>query len=79
MESVFAESVAANALLVGVYIAYKVINRCLTSKCRYTKDDGWNFDLGETAGPDAATDMERIAELLKTRSMHHRNNSGESI
>ncbi len=78
MESVFAESVAANALLVGVYVAYKMINRCLTSKCRYTKDDGWNFDLGETA-PDAATDMDKIAELLKARSMHHRNNSGESI
>ena len=79
MESVFAESVAANALLVGVYIGYKMVNRCLTSKCRYSKEDGWDFDLGETAPADAATDMEKIAELLKSRSLHHRNNSGESI
>lgn len=46
MDSVFAESVAANALLVGVYVIYKIINRCLTSKCRYTREDGLDFDLG---------------------------------
>ena len=78
MDSVFAESVAANALLVGVYVIYKIINRCLTSKCRYTREDGLDFDLGATP-MDAANDMERIAELLKARSMHHRNNSGDSI
>ena len=80
MDSVFAESVAANGLLVGVYVIYKLINRCLTSKCRYSKDDGWDFDLGDVQH-DAATDMERIAELIKARSMHHksRSGSGESI
>ncbi len=74
MDSVFAESVAANALLVGVYVVYKLINRCLTSKCRYTREDGLDFDLGSTPA-DAANDMEKIAELLKARSMHHRGGS----
>lgn len=78
MESVFAESVAANAILVGVFVIYKIINRCLTSKCRYTREDGLDFDLGATP-IDAADDMNKIAELLKARSMHHRNNSGDSI
>ena len=73
MDSVFAESVAANAVLVGVYIGYKIINRILTSKCRYSKQEGWDFDLGAT--PDAANDMERIADLLKARSLHHRKSS----
>ena len=74
MDSVFAESVAANAILVAVYIGYKIVNRILTSKCRYSKNDGWDFDLGEV---DAANDMEKIAELLKARSIHHR--KSESI
>ena len=78
IDSVFAESVAANALLVGVYVIYKIINRCLTSKCRYTREDGLDFDLGSTP-MDAATDMDKIAELLKARSLHHKNNSGENI
>ena len=74
MDSVFAESVAANGLLVGVYVAYKIVNRCLTSKCRYTKENGLDFDLGATP-EDAAAEMDKIAELLKSRSLHHRNNS----
>ena len=78
MESVFAESVAANALLVGVYVVYKIINRCLTSKCRYTREDGLDFDLGDTP-TDAAADMERISELLKARSLHHRGSPSNSI
>ena len=69
----FWESVAANALLAGVYVVYQLINRCLHSKCRYNRDGGLDFDLGDTNDP--TVDMERIAELLKQRSMHHKSPS----
>ena len=69
----FWESVAANALLAGVYVVYQIINRCLHSKCRYNRDGGLDFDLGDTNDP--TVDMERIAELLKQRSMHHKSPS----
>ena len=69
----FWESVAANALLAGVYVVYQVVNRCLHSKCRYNRDGGLDFDLGDTNDP--TVDMERIAELLKQRSMHHKSPS----
>lgn len=69
----FWESVAANALLAGVYVVYQVVNRCLHSKCRYNRAGGLDFDLGE--GNDPTVDMERIAELLKQCSMHHRSPS----
>ena len=66
----FVQSLGANAILMAVYVVYKVIDRCLHSKCRYNKDAGWDFDLGEPE--DAATDMNKIAELLKSRSLHHK-------
>ena len=66
----FWESVAANALLAGVYVVYQLVNRCLHSKCRYNRDGGLDFDLGD--GNDPTMDMEKIAELLKQRSMHHK-------
>ena len=69
----FWESVAANALLAGVYVIYQIINRCLHSKCRYNRDGGLDFDLGDSNDP--TVDMERIAELLKQRSMHHKSPS----
>ena len=69
----FWESVAANALLAGVYVVYQVVNRCLHSKCRYNRDGGLDFDLGD--GNDPTVDMEKIAELLKQRSLHHKSPS----
>ena len=69
----FWESVAANALLAGVYVVYQLVNRCLHSKCRYNRDGGLDFDLGD--GNDPTMDMEKIAELLKQRSMHHKSPS----
>ena len=69
----FWESVAANALLAGVYVAYQLVNRCLHSKCRYNREGGLDFDLGD--GSDPATDMEKIAELLRNRSLHHKSES----
>ena len=68
----FIESLGANAILFGVYLGYQVINRCLHSKCRYNKNSGLDFDLGPT-GEEAspAAEMGRIAELLKSRSLHH--------
>ena len=62
----------ANALLAGFYVAYKVVDRCLHSKCRYTKDQGFTFDLdGDPQEGVAcpATDMEKIAEIIKSRAM----------
>ena len=69
----FWESVAANTLLAGVYVVYQIINRCLHSKCRYNRDGGLDFDLGD--GNDPTVDMEKIAELLKQRSLHHKSPS----
>ena len=69
----FWESIAANALLAGVYVVYQLINRCLHSKCRYNRDGGLDFDLGDSNDP--TVDMEKIAELLKQRSMHHKSPS----
>ena len=60
----------ANGLLAGFYVVYKILDRCMHSKCRYTKDSGFAFDLDPTDGEDCpATDMEKIADLLKSRAM----------
>ena len=60
----------ANALLAGVYVLYKAFDKCLHSKCRYTKADGFQFDLdGDQETDCPATDMERIAELLRSRAL----------
>ena len=72
----FWESVAANALLAGVYVVYQLVNRCLHSKCKYNRDGGLDFDLGD--GTDPTHDMDKIAELLKARSLRHKNNNSES-
>lgn len=73
----FYESLGANAILFGVYLGYQMIQRCLHSKCRYNKEGGLDFDLGDPM--DAVTDMSKIAELLKSRSMHHANKSPETV
>ena len=60
----------ANALLAGFYVGYKCLDRCMHSKCRYTKTDGFIFDLdGEPGEECPATDMEKIADLLKSRAL----------
>ena len=60
----------ANGVLAAFYVGYKCIDRCMHSKCRYTKTDGFQFDLdGEPGEETAATDMSKIAELLKSRAL----------
>lgn len=60
----------ANGLLAGFYVVYKILDRCMHSKCRYTKTDGFAFDLDGEPGEDCpANDMERIADLLKSRAL----------
>lgn len=66
----FYESLGANAILFGVYLGYQLVHRCMHSKCRYNREGGLDFDLGEPK--DAATDMMKIADLLKSRSVHHK-------
>ena len=72
----FIDSLGANAILFGVYIIYQLLQRCMHSKCRYNKAGGLDFDLGEPV--DAVTDMDKIAELIKARSIHHKNNASAS-
>ena len=69
----FIDGLGANAVLAAVYVAYKLLDRCLHSKCRYNREGGLDFDLG--APEDAVSDMNKIAELLKSRSLHHANNT----
>ena len=60
----------ANALLAGFYVVYKLLDRCMHSKCRYTKANGFQFDLdGEPGEECPASDMQQIADLLKNRAM----------
>ena len=72
----FWESLGANGVLVVVYTVYKLFDRCLHSKCRYTKEHGLDYDLGDPT--DAPADMEKIAELLKSRSLHHKSSNNSS-
>ena len=72
----FVESLGANAILLGGFVLYKLVRRCLYSKCR-VKDGALDFDLGE---PEcAANDMATIAELIKKRSEHHLSMKKNSI
>lgn len=66
----FYDSLGANAVLAAVYVVYKLLDRCLHSKCRYNRDGGLDFDLGDQT--DAVADMDKIAELIKSRSLHHK-------
>ncbi len=66
----FYDSLGANAVLAAVYVVYKLLDRCLHSKCRYNRDGGLDFDLGDQS--DALADMDKIAELIKSRSLHHK-------
>ena len=66
----FWESIGANALFGLAYVAYKIFERCQKSKCKMDKEHGLTFDLGEP-GDCAASDMSRLGDLLKARSIHH--------
>jgi hypothetical protein len=64
----------ANGVLALAYVGYKILDRCMHSKCKYTKDDGFAFDLdGADEGTEQCpvSDMQKIAELLKSRAMVH--------
>jgi hypothetical protein len=67
----------ANAVLAACYILYKVVDRCMHSKCAYTQEDGLQFDIdGDDEGEECpATDMQKIADLLQSRAALHRGNT----
>ena len=65
-------NILANGLLALAYVGYKILDRCMHSKCKYTKTDGFAFDLDpEGTEQCPVSDMEKIAELLKSRAMVH--------
>ena len=66
----FIDSLGANAVLAAVYVVYKLLDRCLHSKCRYNRDGGLDFDLGDQS--DAVQDLDKLAELIKSRSILHK-------
>ena len=47
------------------------VDRCLHSRCKFTKEGGLDFDLGEPEDCPA-TDMGKLADLLKQRSQYYR-------
>ena len=69
----FLDSLGANAVLAAVYVVYKLLDRCLHSKCRYNRDGGLDFDLGDQTA-DPVQDLDKLAELIKSRSMLHKKN-----
>ena len=62
----------ANGLLAAVYIVYKMLDRCFHSKCRYSKVDGFTFDMDGPQEECPATDMNKLADLLKSRAEVYR-------
>ena len=70
----------ANGLLAAFYVVYKIIDRCMHSKCRYTKTDGFQFDLdGEPDSENPAQDMSKLAELIKSRAMAYERKTTQRI
>ena len=67
----------ANAVLAACYVLYKIVDRCMHSKCAYTQEDGLQFDIdGEEGEECPATDMQKIADLLQSRAaLHSRGNT----
>lgn len=63
----------ANSLLALAYALYKVVDRCMHSKCNYTRDKGLVFSLDDDdKDPCPLTDMQKIADLLKSRATVHK-------
>ena len=71
MDDPLSNNLLANGLLAAAYVLYKVVDRCLHSKCKYSTVEGLVFDLDQTDAECPATDMEKIAELLKSRALVH--------
>ena len=68
MDDPLGNNLLANGLLAAAYVLYKIIDRCLHSKCKYSTVEGLVFDLDKEC---PATDMEKIADLLKSRALLH--------
>jgi hypothetical protein len=74
MEDSLYNNLLANAVLAGVYVIYKVADRCMHSRCRYGAE-GLEFDIDPQEGEDIdpAAEMHKISELLKSRALVHSN------
>ena len=72
----FLNSIYANVILAVAFGVYKVLERCMQSKCKYTRDEGLNFDLGDADCP--ANDMDQISKLLRQRSILYKNKTKEN-
>lgn len=72
-ESSFWNSLLANGVLALAYTLYKVFDRCANSKCKMNKQEGFTFDLGDPA-QCPSVELEKLSELLKSRSMHYKTN-----
>ena len=70
----FWNSMLANGILAAAYAIYKIFDRCANSKCKMNKQEGFAFDLGDPA-ECAGAELEKISELLKSRSMHYKTNT----
>ena len=70
MDDPLSNNLLANGLLAAAYVLYKVIDRCMHSKCKYSTVEGLTFDLDQN-DDCPATDMDRIADLLKSRALLH--------
>ena len=74
----FWEAMGANGVLALGYIIYKVADRLLGSKCKYTRNNGWDFDLGDP-GPCPAAELDKMGDLLKQRSMLFRKGAPKAL
>ena len=70
MDDPLSNNLLANGLLAAAYVLYKIVDRCLHSKCKYSTVEGLVFDLDQDE-ECPATDMEKIADLLKSRAHLH--------
>lgn len=66
--STFWENMLANAVLGVAYLGYKILDRCLHSRCKYTAEKGFDFDMDGAGEPCPANDLSKIGDLLKQRS-----------
>ena len=60
---------AANLVLVGSYMVYKILNRCVSSRCHYTSEHGLELHLPD---PDEADQIPDINTFLQNRGLSMR-------